>query len=311
MSNKKITALAGGVGGAKLVYGLSRILDAQDFNVIVNTGDDFNYYGFQISPDIDSILYSLADVSDPINGFGRKEDSFTVFNTLEDLGDKTWFRLGDKDLALNIKRTQLLKSGMSLSTVTKILCDSLGIQTSVIPMTNDPVYTKIQTCDLGVMDFQEYFVLNKFQPKVKMIFYSNIESAKLTDQAKKVIEDSDVIIICPSNPWLSIFPILGIPTIRELISSKKVVAVSPIIGHNAVKGPTAKLFEEFGEVPSAYGIARLYQSIISTLIIDHQNSDEIEQIEELGIKTHVTDIIMLDDTQKIRLAQEIVRLLGD
>ena len=311
MINKKITAFAGGVGGAKLVYGLSKILDTQNFNVIVNTGDDFSYYGLQISPDIDSIIYSLAEVSDPINGFGRKEDSFNVFHALGDLGDIPWFRLGDKDLALNIKRTQLLKLGMSLSDVTKVLCDALGVQTSVFPMTDDPVYTKIQTCDLGVMDFQEYFVLNKFQPKVKMIYYSNLESAKITDQAKSAIEKSDIIIICPSNPWLSIFPILKLPNLIDMISSKKVVAVSPIIGHNAVKGPTAKLFDEFGEPASALGIAKLYKSIISTLIIDNKNLDEIERIEKLGIKTYVTDIIMSDDKQKIRLAQEIINLIGD
>ncbi len=311
MINKKITAFAGGVGGAKLVYGSSKILDTQNFNVIVNTGDDFSYYGLQISPDIDSIIYSLAEVSDPINGFGRKEDSFNVFNALGDLGDKPWFRLGDKDLALNIKRTQLLKLGMSLSDVTKVLCDALGVQTSVFPMTDDPVYTKIQTCDLGVMDFQEYFVLNKFQPKVKTIYYTNIESAKISGQAKSAIEKSDIIIICPSNPWLSIFPILQLPNLMDMISSKKVIAVSPIIGHSALKGPTAKLFDEFDEPASALGIAKLYKSIISTLIIDHKNVDEIERIEKLGINTYVTDIIMSDDKQKIRLAQEIINLIGD
>ncbi len=311
MHEPMITALAGGVGGAKLVYGLAKALPPEKFSVIVNTGDDFTYLGLKVSPDIDSIVYSLAGVSDLNNGYGRADDSFTVIDTLTELGESGWFRIGDKDLALNIKRTNLLNSGCSLCEVTKILCKELGVHHRVIPMTNENVSTKVDTFEYGVLDFQDYFVKYRYEPSVNDILYSNIDKAKLSIEAKEAIEIADYIIICPSNPWLSIYPIINIPEVKDQLSRKKVIAVSPIIGNDAVKGPTAKLFNEFGIMPSAFGVAELYKPYLSVFVIDHKNSNEVESIKKMGIKPVVTDIMMSDEENKCRLAKEIIEMIGN
>jgi LPPG:FO 2-phospho-L-lactate transferase len=309
MDYPKITALAGGVGGAKLVFGLSKILPPENLNIIVNTGDDFDYYGLHISPDLDSIVYSLAGLSDPIKGYGRSEDTSIVFNTIKTFGENPWFVLGDKDLALNIIRTNLISNGLTLSKVTKEICKYLGVLSNVLPMTDEKASTRIITKELGVIDFQEYFVKHKCNPTVELIDYSDFEKTYLSTQAKDSIINCDFIIICPSNPWLSIFPIMKLSNTEEIIRKKNIVAISPIIGNHAIKGPAAKLFYEFGLDPSALGIARLYKEYINTLVLDTNNINEISFIQELGIKTHVTDIMMNDSNAKIRLASEVIDLL--
>jgi LPPG:FO 2-phospho-L-lactate transferase len=309
MDKLKITCLAGGVGGAKLVYGLSKVLPPEALSVVVNTGDDFNFYGLHISPDIDSVIYSLAEMSDKKNGFGRGDDSFNAINSLKELGEDVWFNLGDKDLGVNLYRTQLINSGYKLDDATKKICRLLGLEHSILPMTNDPVFTRIITSENEDISFQEYFVKKHFQPAVKEIYYSNSELSKISEDVVKKINSSNVIIICPSNPWLSIFPILKLPGFTDLISKKLILAVSPIIGDDAVKGPTAKLFYDFGLKPCALGIASLYKDLISILVIDVKNKYEEESIKSLGITPLVTDIMMPDEYKKIRLADEIIKFI--
>ncbi len=293
MKNEQIALLAGGVGGAKLVYGFSRIASYTASCVIVNTGDDFTYYGLKISPDIDSVLYALADISHKVNGYGRNDDTYSVFDTLSELGEQPWFRIGDKDLALSLVRTEKLNSGVPLSQCNCEIAKSLGVTF------------------YGIVDFQEYFVKLQFKPKIKQVIYSNIENAKLSQQARAALEKSSIVVICPSNPWLSIFPILSIEGVKDLLRNKKVIAVSPIIGENATKGPTAKIFKELGITPSALEVARLYKDLINQIVIDHKNVSEKIAIEELGIKTTVTDIIMNSKEDKIRLAKEILSQMDE
>ncbi len=309
MNFPKVTALAGGVGGAKLVYGLAKILPKDYLTVIVNTGDDFDFYGLHISPDIDSIIYNLAEISDPIKGYGRANDSFRILEELRNFGEDIWFHLGDLDFALNLYRSYLLRSGISLTDASKIIGASLGLNHHILPMSDERAYTKINTRKFGTLDFQEYFVKYKFEPEVENIDYSIIERASMTKEALSAIINSDIIVFCPSNPWLSIFPILKLHNVEKEIKKKKVVAVSPIIGNDAVKGPAAKLFRNFGLEPSARAVAEVYKDIIDILVIDNKNKNESNEINNLGIKTFRTDIMIGDNNAKIRLAGEIIRFI--
>jgi LPPG:FO 2-phospho-L-lactate transferase len=302
----KVTAIAGGVGGAKLVKGLSQILPDCDLSVIVNTGDDFEHYGLLICPDIDSIIYSLADLSDPILGYGRADETFNCFDTLLEFDENPWFRLGDKDLALHLKRTSLIRSGKLLSEATSIICNTMGISIKIIPMTDSNVFTTIVTKDFGELTFQEYFVQHKFEPEIVKINYTNSHTATLPPTASCAINDADLIVICPSNPWLSIFPILSISNVETRLMQKKVVAVSPIIGNKAIKGPAAKIFREIGKKPSAAGVADLYKRWLDGIVIDNTDIDECKLIESLGINVSVTDIMMRDDSSKRRVAEKVL-----
>jgi LPPG:FO 2-phospho-L-lactate transferase len=301
----KVVALAGGVGGAKLVFGLSKILTPDKFTAIINTGDDFKHLGLKICPDIDSFCYSRAGISDQKHGWGQKNESWNCLTELKKLGSETWFQLGDKDLALQLERARLLSSGLKLTKVTRSLCKKLGIEANVIPMTDDNVSTIIHTEEYGEISFQEYFVKYKFIPRLINYRFDGISNARMTPESKKAIEEADLVVICPSNPWLSINPILEIENTKELIQQKTVVAVSPIVGNIAIKGPAAKIFLEMGIQPSAFEVARLYQSIIKGFVLDNKNKNETDTISSWGIIPFVTDTMMNDDRSKIRLATEI------
>lgn len=309
MDYPNISVLAGGVGGAKLVFGLAKILPPDKLHIIVNTGDDFNYYGLSISPDLDSIVYALAGISDPIKGFGRSGDTSIVFDTMKTLGEYPWFKIGDMDLALNLKRTNLINEGHTLSNVTRDICKQLNVINQVIPMTDDKASTRIVTKEFGMLDFQEYFVKQKCVPTVESIDYSDFEKTCLSSQASDAIQICDFLVICPSNPWLSIFPVMKLINAEKLIRKKTVLAISPIIGNQAVKGPAAKLFYDFGLEPSALGIAKLYNDLLDMLVLDSKNIAEVPKIKEIGIKTFVTDIMMNDNNSKIRLASEVIDIL--
>ncbi len=302
----KVVALAGGVGGAKLVKGLSLIIPNADLSVIVNTGDDFEHYGLYISPDIDAVVYSLANLVDPKHGYGRENDSYKCFDALHEFNENPWFRLGDKDLALHLTRTSLLKSGKTLSETTNIIQNSLGVSVKVIPMTDDPVYTTIETQELGELTFQEYFVKHHFEPEIIAIKYKNSHTARLSNAVNNAITTADLVVICPSNPWLSIFPILSIGNVETLLIQKKVVAVSPIIGGKAFKGPAAKIFNEIGQKPSAAGVAEQYKLWLNGIVIDNADIDQCNLIESFGINVVVTDIMMRDDANKRRVAEKVL-----
>lgn len=302
----RVTALAGGVGGAKLVKGFFQILSGSNLSVIVNTGDDFEHYGLKICPDIDSIVYSITDLVEPKSGYGRDNETFNCFNALLEFEENPWFKLGDKDLALHLKRTSLIRSGKSLTEATAIICGIMGISTKILPMTDDCVFTTIETREYGELTFQEYFVKHKYEPEIVKINYKNSQMAKLTAMAINAIKNADLIVICPSNPWLSIFPILSIGNVESMLMQKKVVAVSPIVGSKAIKGPAAKIFGELGQRPSATGVADLYKKWLNGIVIDNIDIDEHKLIESLGIKVAVTDIIMRDESNKRSVAERVL-----
>ena len=263
----KIVALAGGVGGAKLAHGLAQILLPEDLTVIVNTGDDFEHLGLYISPDLDTVCYTLAGLSNPETGWGRINETFNAIANIEKLGGATWFRLGDQDLATHIERTRRKKAGQSLSQITNDFCKAWGIHQTVIPMSDDSVRTIVNT-DEGELAFQEYFVHRRCEPRVKGFRFNGIESAKPAPGIVDAIKEADAVVICPSNPWVSIAPILAVADIRSALEAKKICAVSPIIGGQVVKGPAAKMYRELGIEPSALAVARHYQNLITGFVFD-------------------------------------------
>ncbi len=239
----KIVALAGGVGGAKLADGLAQVLPPIDLTVIVNTGDDFEHLGLYIAPDVDTVCYTLAGLANPETGWGRADETWQAIGSLEQLGGPAWFRLGDRDLGTHLERTRLLRTGLSLSEVTQKFCAAWGVKQRILPMSDQPVRTIVQT-DQGDLMFQEYFVERHCEPRVKGFEFRGLEGASAAPGVLDALEQADAVVICPSNPWVSIGPILAIRGIRPILQEKYVVAVSPIIGGAAVRGPAAKMYAE-------------------------------------------------------------------
>ena len=303
----KVVVLAGGVGGAKLADGLARLLSPDDFSVIVNTGDDFEYLTLHISPDLDTVCYTLADIANPITGWGLRDESWVTIDTVGALGGPDWFRLGDKDLATHLFRSLLLTEGRRLSEITQILCQQWGIDHAIYPMSDDPVRTVVHTADGESLGFQEYFVHQSFQPEVKSFEFVGAEQSKPVSDAIRAIENSDLVIFAPSNPWVSIDPILAVPCYKEIISQKIVIAVSPFIGGKAIKGPAAKICKELNQQPSANAVAEHYRDILTGLVFDHVDKDELEKIERCRIIPLVTDILMRDNHNRVHLAEEVLR----
>lgn len=301
----KVVALAGGVGGAKLVYGLAKILPAGDLTVIVNTADDFVHFGLNISPDLDTVMYNLAEISNEQTGWGRQDETWNCFAELDKLESVNWFKLGDRDLAIHLERTKLLKSGLNLSDVTTMLCNKLGVEVCIRPMSDDIVHTIVTTEEYGDLPFQEYFVKYHFEPKYISHRFFGIHSAKINPDTRIAIQNSDIIIICPSNPWLSVLPILAVEDMKQLISQKLCVAVSPIVGNEAIKGPAAKIFREMNKNPSAFEVAKIYQGVIDGFVLDKVDSSECDLIRACGIIPMLTDTIMKDKYSKERLAKDI------
>lgn len=303
----KVVTLAGGVGGAKLVDGLADLLSPQDLSVIVNTGDDFEYLSLNISPDLDTVCYTLAGINNPNTGWGRKEETWITFNQIKTMSNLDWFRLGDKDLATHLVRTNRLRQGEMLSEITQDLCRGWGIAHSVYPMTDDPVSTIVHTKDGETLGFQEYFVQKAFQPVVKSFEFRGADQASPVPAAIHKLNDCDVVIIAPSNPWVSIDPILTVPGYREVISEKPVIAVSPIIGGKAVKGPAAKICRELGFQPSASVVANHYRDLLSGFIFDSKNEAEMQEIERWFIIPLTTNILMKNKEDRVRLSEEILK----
>ena len=301
----KIVALAGGVGGAKFVKGLAQVVPHQDLTVIVNTGDDFVHMGLNISPDLDTVMYTLAGLSNEITGWGRKDETWNTFESLKKMNSETWFSLGDSDLATHMERTRLLSKGQNLTEVTHTLCNTFGVNIQVLPMTDSPVTTIIKTSEFGEIPFQEYFVKHKFEPKLLGYYFKNIEKAKLNPITERRLEEADTVIFCPSNPWLSIYPILSVEGVKNILKRKNCIAISPIVGNRALKGPAAKIFNEMGVTASAYEVAKLYKGMITGMVLDRENENEISAISGCGIIPLVTDTIMKDDESKARLAKEV------
>lgn len=277
-----IIALSGGVGGAKLALGLSRVMPARDLLVVVNTGDDFEHLGLSISPDIDTVAYTLAGLANREVGWGRHDETWSFMETMEALGGETWFRLGDRDMALHVERTRRLKRGESLASVTADLCRRMGVAPRVVPMTDDPVRTRLLT-DQGWLDFQEYFVRLRCEPVVSQLQFQGAGAAKAHPDFLAALADAslEAVVICPSNPFISVEPILAIPGVREALIACRapIIAVSPIIAGRAVKGPTAKMMTELGLDPTAGTVAQRYNDLLDGYVIDHADMAEVVSID--------------------------------
>jgi LPPG:FO 2-phospho-L-lactate transferase len=302
----KIVALAGGVGGAKLVSGLAHLLPQEDLTVVVNTGDDFEHLGLSISPDLDTICYTLAGLANAKTGWGRDAETFFVLDNLTLLGGPDWFKLGDRDLATHIERTRRLREGQLLSQITRDFCNSWGVQQSIIPMSNQPVHTMVDTWEEGELAFQEYFVHRKCEPKVKGFRFEGIATAQPAEGILAAIDQAEGIVICPSNPWVSIDPILAIKGIRTALGKKIVIAVSPIISGQTVKGPAAKMFTELDISPSAMAVAHHYRDLLTGFIFDRKDSSLTKMIP---LPSKVTNTLMKNQDDRRSLAQDVLNLI--
>jgi len=296
-----IIALSGGVGGAKLALGLSRIMPPEDLLVVVNTGDDFEHLGLSISPDIDTVTYTLAGLANRDVGWGRHDETWSFMETLEALGGETWFRLGDRDVALHVERTRRLKAGESLSAVTADLCRRLGVGPRVLPMTDDPVRTRLLT-EHGWLDFQDYFVHRRCEPVVSELQFQGAGAARPHPDFIAALADEslEAVVICPSNPFISVEPILAIPGVREALTACKapIIAVSPIIAGRAVKGPTAKMMTELGLDPSAGTVAQRYADLLDGYVIDHADMSEVVSIDA-GVTLAQTLMTTMEDREAL------------
>jgi len=304
-----IVALAGGVGGAKLAHGLYLQGDARDLTVIVNTGDDFHLHGLPISPDLDTVLYTLAGIANPETGWGIAGDTFTTMTALARLGGADWFRLGDQDIATHIRRSQRLSEGAWLSDVTEEFARALGVResTTIVPMTDDWVKTLVETED-GLLDFQSYFVRRQHADRVLSVRFDDIENAFMAPQAETALKEASVIVICPSNPIVSIGPILAVPDVYDMLCDADVpiVAVSPIIGGQALKGPADRMLASLGHQATALGVATIYRPFLSGMVIDNADVELAGRIEALGMAVLVTDTIMRSEADRRRLAAEVL-----
>ena len=306
MTTRTVAALAGGVGGAKLLVGLQPLL-GRSLSAIVNTGDDDTMYGVHVSPDVDIVTYWLAGIADTERGWGLRDDTFEVVDALGRMGVGNWFRLGDRDLATCILRTERLAAGASLGEVTREVATRLGVEASVLPMTDDRVRTQIVTSSGERLDFQEYFVGRRADVSVSEIIYSGIDSARPAPGVIEALTGADVVILCPSNPLLSLAPILGLDGVRETLRAhERVVGISPLVGGRALKGPADRLMRDLGLEPSASGVAALYSDFCTDFVIDRRDQSEADKVAALGMDVIVEDTILDDQGAAQRLAAALL-----
>lgn len=303
----KIVALAGGVGGAKLAQGLQGAVPPGDVAVVVNTADDFRLWGLHISPDIDTVMYTLAGLANLETGWGLAGDTWQSLAMLQRYGRNVWFRLGDMDLATHILRTQMLHEGRTLTEVTGDLAGSLGVPSHILPMCDEPVATQVETPD-GTLDFQDYFVRRQHADTVLSTSLKGLEVARPTSQVMAALEGAEYVIFCPSNPIVSIGPILALPGLRAALGRSRAVrvAVSPIVGGAALKGPAADMLQSLGHEVSPVGVALIYKGLINGMVIDNQDRELAPSIRELGIAVEVTDTIMGGEESRITLAKTVL-----
>lgn len=306
-SSEHVALLVGGVGGAKLAYGLAQILPPGALSIIVNTGDDFELHGLHISPDVDTVTYTLAGLANLDTGWGLANDTFVAKKALARLGQPDWFTLGDKDIATHLTRTAMLNSGHSLTGVTAHICQQLGIAHAVLPVSNQPVRTIVETAD-GDLPFQEYFVRLGWQPVLTGLRFEGAAQARPSEAVLDALHKATLIVVGPSNPLLSIDPILAVPGVRDAIinSAAPRIAISPIIGGRAVKGPAAKIMGELGMDVSPLGVAKYYTNLLTGFILDAEDSDLVSEIEQLNLYTGIRNTIMTSPEDKVSLAQQVL-----
>lgn len=305
-----IVVLTGGTGGAKLVEGLAAVMNPADLTMVCNTGDDCVFHGLHISPDIDTITYTLGGMSDVDKGWGIKGDTFTTLNQLRRLGDEAWFNLGDKDLATHITRTRLLSEGQTISEITTRIGRALGVQSTILPMADERVETFVKT-PAGEISFQEFFVKARWTPEVLSVRFAGAESSRAAPGVIEAIHAAHAIVVCPSNPITSIGPILAVPGIRNALkeADAPVVGVSPLIGNSAISGPAHKLMIACGWDASVMGVAKCYSDFLDLLLIDQADYPRAGEIEQLGIQTVCADIRMNSAADKARLARQLLALV--
>jgi len=305
----QILALSGGVGGAKLALGLAHAMSPADLTIVANTGDDFEHLGLHISPDIDTLLYALSGRDDQTRGWGRRDETWNFMATLAELGGETWFQLGDRDLALHVERTRRLHNGETLSDITQAVATSFGIMAQLLPMSDDSVRTRIRAVD-GWMDFQRWFVGARCEPPVHALDFIGADKARPHKRILAALADTNLraVIICPSNPLLSIAPILAMPALRQALAAcaAPVIAVSPIIGGQAVKGPTVKMMRELGLPANAAGVAAHYEGLLDGYVLDEADADCARELGKLAISVLPTLMRTLDD--KISVARAALAL---
>ena len=303
--------MAGGVGGAKLAVGLSKVLSPQELTVVVNTGDDEEFHGLHVSPDLDTVMYALAGLTNASTGWGVEGDTFETLAMLERYGGATWFNLGDKDMATHIRRTQLLKEGWGLSDVTRELCRRLDIQQDVVPMSDSKVRTMVET-DEGDLPFQVYFVQRGCQPVARKVHFTASSDAVPAPGFISALEKSELLVLCPSNPFLSIGPVLSLPGVRHRIETftGTRVAVSPIVGGKALRGPAGKLLAELGHDVSCVGVAKEYVGLCDIFVVDEIDRRHAAAISSLGMRAEVAQTVMETDADKVALAKHICGLAG-
>jgi LPPG:FO 2-phospho-L-lactate transferase len=302
-----VCALAGGVGGAKLSAGLQDALPPGDLSVVVNTADDFDPWGLRVCPDLDTVMYTLAGVANPETGWGIAGESFAFLDMLSGYGEDTWFKLGDRDLATHVLRTRKLGDGETLTAVTKDLSRGLDIPSNILPMCDEKVSTVLET-PAGLLEFQEYFVRRRQKDDVLGVELRGIEEARPTEAVYRAVAEADVILLCPSNPVVSLGPILAIPGMRQALADAPApkVAVSPIVGGRALKGPADRMLDSLGHEVSSAGVAVIYEGVIDGMVIDGADEDQREEIEALGMNVLATDAVMRDAPDRERLAREVL-----
>jgi LPPG:FO 2-phospho-L-lactate transferase len=299
MSRGPIVALSGGVGGAKLALGLSRVLPADELLVIANTGDDFEHLGLSICPDIDTLTYALAGLDNPATGWGRRDETWSFMESVKALGGEDWFRLGDRDLAVHVERTRRLRAGETLSAITADFARKLGIGPRIVPMSDDRVRTRVLS-EQGWIDFQDYFVRQQCRPIVRELEFEGANRAAPSPGVIDAIAQARAIVVCPSNPFISIEPILAVPGIRDAIHASRapVVAVSPIIGGKAVKGPTAKMMAELGMEATAAGVAAHYGALLNGYVVEHEDAASVSR-DGLTVTSAKTLMVNLEDREAL------------
>ena len=309
MSIPHVLALAGGVGGAKLVVGLAQCLQPGELTVAVNTGDDEIFHGLHVSPDLDTMMYTLAGLSNPETGWGLQDDTFHALSMLRSYGSDTWFNLGDRDLATHIRRTQLLGQGLTLSGVTAQLCSALGVQHAIVPMSDLPVRTVLDTPD-GRLSMQEYFVQRRAQPEVFAVHYEGASDASPSPGLDIGLSQAKMLVICPSNPALSVNPIVAVAGMKERLAdfSGIRVAVSPIVGNDAVRGPAGRIMAGLGHEVSVVGVARVYREFCDVLVIDGQDEALAPAVADVGLRPVVTNTIMNSLQDRVDLARTVLSL---
>lgn len=299
-----VLALSGGVGGAKLALGLARVLQTPQLTVVCNTGDDFEHLGLTVCPDLDTVTYTLAGRNNTQQGWGLTDESWRVMESLRELNGETWFNLGDRDLATHLLRTQLLRQGLSLSAVTQHLSSAMDIRSTILPMSDDPVSTSVLT-EAGVLNFQHYFVREQCRPAVRGFVFRGIEQARPQREFMQLLADGNLaaVVICPSNPFVSIDPILSLPGVRQALANTRapVIAVSPIVGGKAIKGPTAKMLTELNLPCTATTTAAHYRDIIDGFVLDRVDETLYGEIADMGVAVCVADTVMqsLDDRKQL------------